>query len=77
MPTKPDYRIGRLSLLDLLGFIIGAIILFFPDLASPGETGSVFHEVVYVPKEIIDNNLNVKIDSLEIRWPQVVRKLLS
>lgn len=65
MATKPDYRIGRLSLLGLLGFIIGGVFLFYPDLVSPFKPGPIFHEVVYVPKEVIGGRINEKIISLK------------
>ncbi len=65
MAIKPDYRIGRLSLLGLAGFIVGCFFLFYPDLLSPNTKGAIFHEVEYSPKQIVDKRLVFVIDSLK------------
>ena len=51
---KPDYRIATLAGLGTAGFIFGCILIFYQDIATPGTTGSVFHEIVYTPTAIID-----------------------
>lgn len=61
---EPDFRIARLSLLGLLGFILGCVLLFYPDLASLKGTQSIFHEISYVPKTIIAQRVSVVMDSL-------------
>jgi|GEM_PF-1212384 len=47
---KTDYKIARLSGLGILGFIIGSIIIFYPDLFS--KERSIFHEIEYKPREL-------------------------
>lgn len=62
---KPDFRVGKLSLIGLGGLILGCIILFYPDLTSPFKADPVFHEVKYVPKLILGDRIDSVIDSLE------------
>lgn len=61
---KPDYRIATLAGLGTAGFIFGCILIFYQDIVTPGTAGSVFHEIVYSPTDIIDSPLVRTIASL-------------
>lgn len=76
---RPDYRIATLSGLGILGFILGGIFLFYPDLATPTKKDSIFHEVMYSPQRIMGVPLTRAIDSLEKTNEQrdSIRRLLA
>jgi len=61
---RPDYRIATLSALGILGFIMGGIFLFYPDLMTITKKDSIFHEVLYSPQRIMGGPLTYTIDSL-------------
>jgi hypothetical protein len=58
---KPDYRISYLSCFGLLGIILA---LLFLSRKEGSATGSVFHEVRYAPKEVVDGAIHHLTDSL-------------
>lgn len=62
---KPDYRIALLSVLGILGFITGCIFIFYSDLYSFRKVDSVFHEITYIPKNIVGKPIVNAIDSLQ------------
>lgn len=62
----PNFGVGWLSLLGIVGFMVGCLILYYPELNNKNKQSSVFHEVVYKPQQLAIPTIKKAKDSLEI-----------
>lgn len=61
----PDYGIAKLSCMGMLGFVVGLFLLYFSDYRKIKEKQSIFHEISYNPRTIIDSLFITQVTKLK------------
>ncbi|SFO58619.1 hypothetical protein SAMN05428949_5884 [Chitinophaga sp. YR627] len=56
-----DYRLGYLSIIGLIGFITGFLIVFCGNCHSVASPHSIFHEIEYSPRSFVTSRIDEQI----------------
>lgn len=65
-----DYKNAKISLVGILGTVIGCVSIFYPMLCNKG--GSVFHEISYDPRKLADEVVSARIKVFQDKYRKVV-----
>jgi hypothetical protein len=60
-PKTSDYRVGYLSIIGLIGFITGFLVLFSGNCHYGNTTHSIFHEIEYSPRSFVTSRIDEQI----------------
>ncbi|NIJ52342.1 hypothetical protein [Dyadobacter arcticus] len=64
-----DYKNAKISLVGILGTVIGCLSIFYPMLCNQG--GSVFHEISYDPRKLADEVVSARIKIFQDKYRKI------